>query len=116
MTDLEKLQDLLRNLFDLYMPLADRTLIFDNSADNPVLIVDAEADGVRIVDGLRYATIQEQLREKNREGESSAIWSPSCWSLGATSPSSGVSVGCGSATNGTAWTWYFFTGDCAALC
>lgn len=58
-----------RNLFDLYMPLADRTLLFDNSGETPVLILDAEPDGMRVADEARYARIRNQLTGGDYEQE-----------------------------------------------
>ena len=51
----------LRNLFKMYMPLVDRTLLFDNSQEKAVLILDADRDETRVADETLYSTIQRQL-------------------------------------------------------
>jgi hypothetical protein len=58
----------LRNLFDIYAPLADRVLVFDNAGMEPILVADGEPDGMRIVDAKRFSRIRAQLEGTDLEG------------------------------------------------
>ncbi|MDP6523398.1 MAG: zeta toxin family protein [Kiritimatiellia bacterium] len=53
----------LRNLFSLYMPLADRTLIFDNSAERATLVADLQPAAERVLDEALFSAIRRQIRE-----------------------------------------------------
>jgi predicted ABC-type ATPase len=57
----------LRNLFQLYMPLADRTLIFDNSGEKATLIAEIKEGSERITNGSLYAAIKRQIEESGNE-------------------------------------------------
>lgn len=57
----------LRNLFRLYMSLADRTLLFDNSQEQPALVVNADREEIRVANETTYSTIQRQLQETDYE-------------------------------------------------
>jgi predicted ABC-type ATPase len=57
----------LRNLFGLYMPLADRTLIFDNSAENATLIADLQPSSERILNEALFNGIKRQIQEADHE-------------------------------------------------
>jgi len=59
----------LRNLFNLYMPLANRTLIFDNSAEKAKLVADLQPSDARVLDEALFATIRTQIREADHERE-----------------------------------------------
>jgi len=57
----------LRNLFRLYMPLADRTLIFDNSAEKATLIADLQPSSERILNEALFEEIKRQIQEAHHE-------------------------------------------------
>jgi hypothetical protein len=57
----------LRNLFRLYMPLANRTLIFDNSAEKPSLIADLQPSSQRILNKALFNGIKRQIQEADHE-------------------------------------------------
>jgi predicted ABC-type ATPase len=48
----------LRNLFALYLPLADYWVIYDNSGSEPVRIAYGDADGIRIENSDLYQWIE----------------------------------------------------------
>jgi len=51
------------------MPLADRTLIFDNSAERAALVADLQPGVERIIDEVLYAAIRSQIREADHGQE-----------------------------------------------
>jgi predicted ABC-type ATPase len=53
----------LGNLFRLYLPLADHTLIFDNSGDRAALVAEIEGRRRRIADPGLYSFITRQFQE-----------------------------------------------------
>ena len=55
------------NLFRLYMPLSDRTLIFNNSGERAALIADIGGGKESIVDREIYSSIQQQIQETHHE-------------------------------------------------
>ncbi len=57
----------LRNLFRIYMPLADRTLIFDNSAETATLIADLQPSSERILDEALFNEMKRQIQEADYE-------------------------------------------------
>ena len=57
----------LRNLFQLYMPLADRTLVFDNSAEKATLIADLQPASERILNEALFNAIKQQIQEADHE-------------------------------------------------
>lgn len=57
----------LNNLFRLYIPLADLTLIFDNSGDHAALVAEIERNRERIADRELYSAIMRQLGETEHE-------------------------------------------------
>jgi predicted ABC-type ATPase len=57
----------LRNLFLLYMPLADRTLIFDNSAEKAMLIADLQPTSERVLNETLFYDIKRQIEEQDHE-------------------------------------------------
>ena len=57
----------LRNLFRLYIPLADRTLILDNSAEKAVLVADMQSSAEHIFDETLFKGIRQQIREIDHE-------------------------------------------------
>lgn len=59
----------LRYLFDLYIPLAHRTLIFDNSTEDASLIADLQPSGERIIDRDFYDRIRRQVQQGHHEQE-----------------------------------------------
>lgn len=59
----------LRNLFALYMPLAARTLIFDNSAEKATLIAELRGASERVFNAALFATIKQRIQEADHEEE-----------------------------------------------
>jgi len=54
----------LTNLFELYAPLSDNLLVFDNSADRPILIFEKNRFGESVFDQVKYEHFKGQLNEK----------------------------------------------------
>jgi predicted ABC-type ATPase len=57
----------LRNLFRLYMPLAQRTLIFDNSDEKATLVADFQPSSKRILNETLFNRITRQILEVDHE-------------------------------------------------
>lgn len=57
----------LRNLFTLYMPLADRTVIFDNSGEKAALVADIKRSSEIIFNASQFKAIKKQIQEANHE-------------------------------------------------
>lgn len=53
----------LHNLFELYMPLVDKTVVFDNSGEKAKLVLDEDHGERNIADAFLYSVIQKQLEE-----------------------------------------------------
>jgi predicted ABC-type ATPase len=53
----------LSNLFYLYIPLAHRTLIFDNSGERATLVAEIASDLTRIANHELYSLIMRQVQE-----------------------------------------------------
>ncbi|RZK32049.1 MAG: zeta toxin, partial [Hymenobacter sp.] len=53
----------LKLLFDLYLPLVDRALVFNNSDGRPVLLAEKSPGGFRINNGL-YQQLRNQYESK----------------------------------------------------
>ena len=51
----------LPNLFDLYRPLLDFWVIFDNSTDNPAAIAYEEAGKLQIIDHALFSKLSANL-------------------------------------------------------
>ena len=53
----------IRNLFNLYLPICDYSMVFDNSKSDPVLIFDKEAESdLNINDEERLITLKKYLK------------------------------------------------------
>jgi predicted ABC-type ATPase len=55
------------NLFNLYIPLANRTLIFDNSAEMAKLVADLQPSEEHVLDKALFAAIKRQVQEADHE-------------------------------------------------
>jgi len=51
----------IKNLFDIYLPIVDGAMIFDNSAGNHELLARKTIDGIEIVDEIRYNELKKQV-------------------------------------------------------
>ena len=51
----------LRNLFEIYMPIADRTVVLDNSSETPRAILEKRGRELRVRDPSLYGTIMNQI-------------------------------------------------------
>lgn len=55
------------NLFNLYVPLSDRVLIFDNSCEKASLVANIQRESEKIIDNNIYKVIKRQIEEVNNE-------------------------------------------------
>jgi predicted ABC-type ATPase len=57
----------LRNLFRLYIPLAQRTIIFDNSDEKATLVAEFQPSSKRILNETLFTRITRQILEADHE-------------------------------------------------
>ncbi len=55
------------NLFNLYVPLSNRVLIFDNSCEKASLVASIHRMSEEIMDNNIYKVIRRQVEEANNE-------------------------------------------------
>lgn len=51
----------IKNLFDIYLPIVDDAMIFDNSAGNHELLARKTIDGIEIVDEIRFNELKKPV-------------------------------------------------------
>lgn len=57
----------IKNLLEIYLPIVDRALLFDNSSNNPVLLAQkTRNDEIQILDKIKYYILKSIYDEANK--------------------------------------------------
>lgn len=54
----------INNLFEIYLPMVDQALIFDNSEGRPIIIAEKNDNGIMVIENARFTELKNHKNER----------------------------------------------------